>query len=86
MNYNMTARKPILAGTLSEELREMMMPHIENHAAILEASKTCDKELVVQSFLRDPLVKAKCTDENKIRSLVDDMIRNTIKYLPEGWK
>ena len=78
--------KPILAGTLSEELREMMMPHIENHAAILEASKTCDKELVVQSFLRDPLVKAKCTDENKIRSLVDDMIRNTIKYLPEGWK
>ena len=78
--------KPLLAGTLPEKLREMMMPHIKNHAAILEASKSCDKELVVQSFLRDPLVKAKCTDEGQIRRLVDDMIRNTIKYLPEGWK
>lgn len=78
--------KPLFAGGVSEELRELMTPHIENHERILEASKTCDKELVVKSFMEDPLVKAKCTDEREIRALVDDMIQNTKDYLPDGWK
>lgn len=78
--------KPLYAGTVSEELKSLMMPHIENHELILEASKTCNKELVVKAFMNDPLVKAKCQDESVVRKLVDDMIEHTKTYLPEGWK
>ena len=62
------------------------MPHVENHEYTLEAALNCDEEAVVKAFMNDPNVKAKCTDEKEIRSLVHDMIQNTIEYLPEGWK
>ena len=78
--------RPVDAGAVDEKLKELMMPHIENHERILEASKSCNIELVVQAFKEDPLVKAKCKDEAEIRRLVEDMIQNTISYLPEGWK
>lgn len=78
--------KPLFAGEVSDELRCMMQPHIENHECILEASKTYDRELVLKAFMKDPLVQAKCTDEKAIRSLIDDMIRNTMNYLPKSWR
>lgn len=78
--------RPVDAGAVDEKLKELMMPHIENHERILEASKSCNIELVVQAFKEDPLVKAKCKDGAEIRRLVEDMIQNTISYLPEGWK
>ncbi len=78
--------RPVQAGSVSEEIKALMMPHIENHERILEASKSCSMELVVQAFMTDPLVQAKCTEESKIRELVKDMIQNTADYLPEGWK
>ena len=62
------------------------MPHLENHTYILEAVKTQDRELVVKAFMNDPNVREKCQNEAQIRQLVDDMIKNTEKYLPEGWK
>ena len=62
-----------------------MMPHVENHETTLKAALTCDKELVVQAFLNDPLVKGKKCTEAQVRDLVDDMIQGTLK-LPEGWK
>lgn len=78
--------RPVDAGAVDEKLKELMMPHIENHERILKASKNCNIELVVQAFKEDPLVNAKCKDEAEIRRLVEDMIQNTISYLPEGWK
>lgn len=78
--------RPVDAGAVDEKLKELMMPHIENHERILEASKSCNIELVVQAFKEDPLVKAKCKDGAEIRRLVEDMIQNTISYLPDGWK
>lgn len=78
--------KPLFAGTVSEELKKMMMPHIENHEIILKASKTYDKDPVVQAFLNDPLVRTKCTDAVQIKTLVDDMLENTKNYLPMGWQ
>ena len=78
--------RPVLAGAVPEELKALFLPHIENHDLTLRAALSCDRELVVQAFLNDPNVKAKCTDEAAIRSLVDDMIAGTAKYLPEGWK
>ena len=62
------------------------MPHVENHGTILHAALSCDKEAVVQAFLSDPLVKGKKCGENDVLQLVDDMLRATQKYLPEGWK
>jgi alpha-galactosidase len=78
--------KPMMAGKLPETLRDLIMPHIENHELTLKAALTCDKELVVKAFMNDPNTKAKCQDEEKIRALVDDMIEGTKAYLPEGWK
>ena len=77
---------PVQAGALKEDIRELIMPHVENHEYTLEAALNCDEEAVVKAFMNDPNVKAKCTDEKEIRSLVHDMIQNTIEYLPEGWK
>ena len=78
--------KPVMAGALSEELRALMTPHVENHKLILRAALTCDREAVVRAFLNDPNMAAKCTDEKEIRSLVDDMLEGTMSYLPDGWK
>ena len=78
--------RPVLAGSVSEELRKLILPHIENHDLTLRAALSCDREPVVRAFLNDPNVKAKCTDETAIRALVDDMIAGTSKYLPEGWR
>lgn len=78
--------RPVAAGTLPDAVKNLVTPHIENHERILQAALTCDKELVVQAFLCDPLVKGKACQEQDIRKLVDDMIENTLAYLPEGWK
>jgi galacturan 1,4-alpha-galacturonidase len=77
--------KPIFAGTLPDNVRHLIMPHIENHETILTAALTCNKELVMKAFLNDPLVKPKATEKDVIH-LVNDMIMNTITYLPDGWQ
>ena len=77
---------PIAAGAAPENVKALLMPHIENHELTYRAARTCDKELVVKAFLNDPLVKGHGCSEADVRALVDDMIANTIKYLPEGWK
>lgn len=78
--------KPLAAGAIADSLKELILPHVQNHEYILKASKEHDKELVVKAFLNDPLVNAKCTDEKEIGRLVDDMIQNTRRFLPEGWE
>lgn len=77
--------RPVLAGALSEEIRRLILPHVENHALTLRAALECDRELVVRAFLNDPNTKAKCADEAAVRALVDDMLAGTAKYLPAGW-
>lgn len=75
----------LLAGALPEDIRRLILPHVENHALTLEAALTCSREKVVQAFLNDPNTAAKCTDEGKLRALADDMIAGTARYLPQGW-
>ena len=41
--------------------------------------------LVYKAFLNDPLVKGRASEED-VKALADEMIENTKKYLPEGWK
>lgn len=77
--------RPVVAGTLPEKVLNLVTPHLENHDTVLEAALTCDKSLVVKAFLNDPLVKGRASG-TEVEKLVGDMIHNTIKYLPEGWK
>lgn len=74
--------KPIIAGTLDEEVLKLIMPHIENHEDIIEAALTCNKEVALKAFMNDPLVTI---DKKDAITLLDTMIQNTIKYLPEAW-
>ena len=78
--------RPVAAGKLPENVRSLILPHVENHETILQAALTCDKEAVVRAFLNDPLVKGKQCAEEEVRALVDDMVKATASYLPEGWK
>ena len=77
--------KPVIAGSIPEEVLELIKPHVANHQRILEAALTCDRTLVYEAFLSDPLVKGRASDE-EVKKLADDMITNTLAYLPEGWR
>lgn len=77
---------PIAAGELPEDIKALILPHVMNQERIMKASMTCDKELVVEAFMHDPQIIGKNCRESDIRELVDDMIKGTMNYLPEGWK
>ncbi len=70
--------RPIYAGEMPENIRELVMPHIENHERILEASKTRDVNLVVEGFMNDPVTKGAHASEDDIRKLVTDMMNATL--------
>lgn len=78
--------KPLIAGNLPEGVLNLVKPHVENHEYTLQAALTCDRELVYKAFLNDPLVKGHNPSVEDVKKLADDMIENTMKYLPEGWK
>jgi len=68
------------AGSVPESLLELMNPHIENQEIVLKAALEFDRERVYKAFEIDPLVNNK-SDKN----LIDDMLKNTLKYLPSEW-
>lgn len=76
--------KPVIAGNIPEPVLELIKPHVKNHERILEAALTCNRALVYEAFMEDPLVKGRINKE-ECKKLVDDMITNTTKYLPDGW-
>lgn len=77
--------KPLVAGEIPENVLALITPHTDNHERVLKAALTCDRELVYEAFLHDPLVKGRASEKD-VKKLVDDMIENTIAYLPDGWK
>lgn len=83
--FERDAIRPVAVGNIPENILELIKPHVENHERILKAALTCDKGLVKEAFKNDPLVRGRASDE-EIDKLVEDMINNTIKYLPAGWK
>ena len=42
--------------------------------------------ILYKAFLNDPLVKGHNPSVEDVKKLADDMIENTMKYLPEGWR
>jgi alpha-galactosidase len=76
--------QPIMAGDVPENIKKLIIPHINNHERTLKASITWDRTLVYEAFLNDPLVSGRASEE-EIKKLADDMIDNTKSYLPIGW-
>lgn len=83
--FERDAIRPVLAGSVPEPVKALIMPAVENHETILEAALTCNEELVVQAFMNDPQVRGRNCREEDIRKLVRDMVEGTIKYLPKAW-
>lgn len=82
--FSCNSIKPLIAGEIPEQVLALVKPHVENHELILNAALTCRREGVYQAFLNDPLVKGRIS-EAETKQLADDMIANTIRYLPDGW-
>lgn len=77
--FERDAIRPVLAGNVPEQVRELIMPHLENHDRIMHAvlGNNRDVELVVEAFMNDPLVKGRATRE-QIQALVQDMMAATL--------
>lgn len=76
---------PVVAGSIPEEIRELIMPHVENHELILEAALDCDFAKAHQAFMNDPLVRGRISPEVG-EKLLRGMIAKTMKYLPKEWE
>lgn len=77
--FERDAIRPVQAGAVPENVKALLMPHIENHERILKVvmGGNQDKELVVEAFMADPLVKGRAT-EAEVRALVEDMMAATL--------
>lgn len=73
------AIRPVLAGKLPSNVRELIMPHVENHERIMKVVLGGNKDvgLVEEAFKNDPLVKGRASDE-EIKKLVADMMEATL--------
>jgi len=83
--FSLNDVRPVHAGALSNSIYALTEPHIQNQTTVLEAALYCDRNKLYEAFGRDPLLYNRVSDRD-LRDLADDMIKNTIKYLPEGWK
>lgn len=75
---------PVLAGGLSAGLDALVTRHAQNQLATVQAALTCDWQLAMNVFMNDPLMSAVTLSDGE--ALLRDMLRNTARYLPEGWK
>ncbi len=71
--------RPVFVGEVPEQVRELIMPHIENHERVMEVvlGGNQDVDLLVEAFLSDPLVKGRAGEE-EVRRLVQDMMAATL--------
>lgn len=76
---------PVFAGEIPSDILELMSGHIVNQEIVYEAATQFNLEKVITAFKNDALVKGRISD-SEIELLVNDMIKNTLEYLPEEWK
>ena len=75
---------PVVAGSVPQNIRELLQPHVENQRDTLLAALTHDKDLCLKVLMRDPLAAGRITKDQG-KALLDDMMANTKAYLP-GWR
>lgn len=77
--------RPVAAGAMPENLKELTMPHIRNYERVLQAAEQPDLSLIVDAFMEDPNMKGKHVTRAQAELLAKDMIRTTRNYLPDEW-
>lgn len=77
--------QPVQSGSLPEEIRELILPHVRNQKEILQAALSCNRNLVYEVFAREPMIAGRLT-QAQYKALADEMIDNTVAFLPKGWK
>lgn len=77
--FERDAIRPVFAGSLPENIRQLMLPHVENHERILKVVKggNQDVDLLTEAFMNDPLVKGRASEED-VRKLIKDMMAATL--------
>lgn len=70
--------RPLVAGSLPENIHKLTIPHVENHERIMIAGLTHDRDLVVEAFLNDPLIQGYNRSRSEIEKLADDMLAETL--------
>lgn len=83
--FSLNDIRPVYAGSLSDSVYKLIAPHAENQTVILNAALNCDRNSLYEAFGRDPLLCGRASGA-ELRDLADDMIKNTLKYLPKGWE
>ena len=71
--------RPVYAGDLPAQIKELIMPHVENHERILKVvmGGNQDTELLLEAFLNDPLIKGRAKEE-EVKALLLDMMQATL--------
>ncbi len=77
--FERDAIRPVLAGSVPEPVRQLILPHLENHNRIMQVTlgDNRDVETVTEAFMNDPLVKGRATRED-VQALVRDMMSATL--------
>ena len=77
--FERDAIRPVLAGSVPEQVRQLIIPHLENHDRSMQVvlGDNRDVDLVVEAFQNDPLVKGRATKE-QVQALVRDMMSATL--------
>lgn len=77
--FERDAIRPVVAGEIPENVKALIMPHVENHERVMKVvmGGNQDVDLLVEAFLNDPLVKGRASEE-EVRQLVADMMKATL--------
>ncbi len=77
--FDRDAIRPVVAGELPVNIKELVMPHLKNHDLIMQyvTSENKDMELLCEAFMNDPLVKGRASKED-VEKLIKDMLAATM--------
>lgn len=81
--FRLNEISPVYAGELPMGIHALVARQVLNQEATVKAALTCDRELAYNTFMNDPQMGAVSLKDGK--ALFDDMIRNTLRYLPDAW-
>lgn len=72
--------QPVLAGSLPDDINNLVIRHVYNQEALVKASLNQDRELALRAFMNDPLLSALTPEQAE--ELFRAMLNNTKAYLP----
>jgi len=81
--FSANSVQPVMAGSLPEDINNLVSRHVYNQETILRAALTKDRDLAFRAFLNDPLLST--LTPSQAEELFTTMLNNTKAYLP-GWE